>query len=597
MEPERSVASSEPAFKVARSFSGRPWRWRARDDHKAAALARDAKISLSLAQLLCARGVGESEVGEYLRPTLRHWLPEPLLLKDMERAIARTRAALEAREKIAIFGDYDVDGSASVAMLAQFFSALGGCPRIYVPDRLREGYGPSAAALTQLQNEGAALAITVDCGAAAHEALLAARECGLDVVVLDHHAVDVAPPAFAHVNPNQPDDASGNGHLCATGVAFIFLVGLNRVLRESGFYVRRGIQEPDLRLALDLVGLATICDVVPLVGVNRAFVRLGLARMVPGRTGIAALARIARVVPPYTPYHLAFMFGPRINAGGRIGKCSLGAELLGATDAVLADEMATLLDLHNRERQSLEKSILERAVAFASSQQNSAFLLVSEEGWHSGVVGIVAGRLRERFSKPSFVVGFEGGQGRGSARSIPGVDLGAIVRLAREKGLIDGGGGHAMAAGFSLARSQLAGFESFLMNELSGIAAKIDASQVLEVEAAISPGAATPAMADELALAGPFGAGNPEPHLVVPDALLVHAEIVREDHVRLRLRGADGARLDAIAFRAAQLPLGKALLAARGSQIHAVGRLRAEDWQGHRRVQLHVEDAAAETRS
>ena len=582
-----------PAFRVEKSFSGRPWVWRVRDDVRAAEFARNANISLSLAQLLSARGVNEQTVAAYLNPTLKQWLPEPLLLKDMERAIVRSRRALESQEKIAIFGDFDVDGSASTAMLSEFLTAIGAAPRIYIPDRMTEGYGPSIAAFRQLKEEGVSLIVCVDCGAAAAEPLAAAETSGLDVIVLDHHAVETAPPCIAHVNPNQPEDASGQAHLCAAGVTFLFIVALNRALRDSGYYTRKSMSEPDLRLLLDLVGLATICDVVPLIGVNRAYVRTGLARASSlARQGIAALAAIARVKAPFTAHHLGFVFGPRINAGGRIGKCSLGAELLGALDRARADELATLLDIHNRERQAIEKTILQQAIVAATAQANSAFLLVANDGWHSGVVGIVAGRLRERFAKPSFVVGFEGGQGRGSARSIPGVDVGAIVRRAREQNLVDGGGGHAMAAGFSLGRAQLERFQAFLADAFAEISTHIAAALLLEIEAAIAPAAATVALIDEFAKAGPFGAGNPEPYLIVPDAQLVHAEVVGQNHVRARLRGGDGARLDAVAFRKADEPLGKAMLASRGRRLHVAGRLRAEEWNGQRRVELHVEDAA-----
>ncbi len=587
------AGAAPAALRVSQSFSGRPWVWRARDDEKARELAQDAKLSLTLAHLLVGRGITPSTVGEYLRPTMRHWLPEPFLLKNMEQAVARACTAIEGQEKIAVFGDYDVDGSTSTAILAGFLSAIGIKPRIYIPDRMTEGYGPSARAMAVLKDEGVSLVITVDCGAGAHDALAAARDGQLDVVVLDHHAVERAPPAVAHVNPNQQGDSSAQGHLCAAGVTFLFLVALNRALRQAGYYERKAIAEPDLRLALDLVALATVCDVVPLIGVNRAFLRSGLARMSSNeRPGLAALARIARAKAPFTAYHMGFLFGPRINAGARVGKCSLGAELLSTTDPAAADEIATLLDLHNHERQAIEKEILAHAIDIAAAQANAPFLFVSSEGWHSGVVGIVAGRLKDRFGKPAFVAGFEGGWGRGSARSIPGVDVGGVIRQAHEKGLIDAGGGHAMAAGFSLSATQIDRFHEFLAERFATISGEIAASQILEIESMVSPRAATPGLIDEMEHAGPFGAGNPEPCLVVPDAQLMQADIVGHDHVRLRLRGADGARLDAIAFRIAGQPLGKALLAAKGRLIHAAGRLRAEEWQGNRRVQLHLEDAA-----
>ncbi|MBV9332233.1 MAG: single-stranded-DNA-specific exonuclease RecJ [Alphaproteobacteria bacterium] len=581
------------AFEVRRSLSGRPWSWAARDEERERDIGRLAKVSPALAQLLSARGVRADAVEAYLHPTLRAWLPEPLLFKDMERAIARARLALERQEQIAVFGDYDVDGSASTAMLSWFFEQLGTKSRLYIPDRRTEGYGPSVRAFEILRQEGAGLAITVDCGAASHEAHAAAARNGLDVIVLDHHAVERGLDVIAHVNPNQPEDRSGHGHLCAAGVAFVFLVGLNRLLRDSDFYGRKGVAEPDLRALLDLVALATICDVVPLTGVNRAFVRLGLARLsTMPRPGLAALAEVAGAAAPFHTQHLGFAFGPRINAGGRVGDCGLGTELLATTDAARANEIATLLDLHNKERQGLEKQIIEEAIGLARSQENAPFVFVAREGWHPGVVGIVAGRLKDRTGKPAFVVGLEGGQGRGSARSIAGVDVGAAVRAAYAGGLIDGGGGHAMAAGFSLSQAQLDGFQTFLAERCASISKEIAAGLNLTIEASVSPAAATPALVDEVARVGPFGAGNPEPNLVVPGVQLAQADVVGNDHVRLRLRSDAGPWLDAIAFRTARTDLGNALMASRGRRIHAAGKLRAEEWQGQRRVQLQLEDAA-----
>lgn len=578
-------------FSVARSFSGKRWSLREVLDDAAIALERAGNISPFLARLLAGRGVFAEDLLGILNPTIRQLLPDPSTLKDMDKAVARAREAMDRGEKIAVFGDYDVDGSCSSALMSQFFTALGRPPRIYIPDRMTEGYGPNARAFLKLKEEGTALLFTVDCGAMASGPLIVARDAGLDVLVLDHHAVDVAPPSFAQVNPNQPADASGLGYLCATGVVFLFLVALNRSLRESGWYKASGIAEPDLRDYLDLVALATICDVVPLVGVNRAFVRAGLAKLsTMSRPGLRALAEIAKVSAPCTTYHLGFAFGPRINAGGRVGKCSLGVELLTEKDAEQATELATLLDLHNRERQTLEKQILEEAMTLASTQSNAPVIFVTGEGWHHGVVGIVAGRLKDRFNKPALVAGFEGGMGRGSARSIPGVDIGAIMRAAHEKSLLESGGGHAMAAGFSLNATKLDAFREFL--HARDITAPLDAAIELALDVAISPAGATAELVENIERMGPFGAGNPEPFVLIPDARVVFADVVGKDHVRLRLAGGDGTRLDAIAFRAAGQPLGKGLLAARGRQIHAAGRLKKDEWNGQIRVQLHLEDAA-----
>jgi single-stranded-DNA-specific exonuclease len=594
VQPLPIAVDAPPAFGVAHSFGGRRWRLNEPDRAAVAALARDAGISPTLAGLLLARGIAANDVPDYLNPTLRRFLPEPLSLRDMDKAVARAAAALAADERIAVWGDYDVDGSTSAALLHEFFAALGRPPRLYIPDRMREGYGPNVPGLLKLKEEGASLVITVDCGAGAVAALTAARDAGLEVIVLDHHAVESAPPAVAHVNPNQPGDASGLGHVCAAGVTFLFVVALNRVLRDDGFYEAKGIAPPDLVALADLVGLATVCDVVPLIGVNRAFVRTGLSRLSRlERTGVAALASVAGIAPPFTPYHLGFLFGPRINAGGRIGRSSLGVELLTATDDETARMLALHLDTHNRERQALEKLILEEAVALSLQQANAPFVLTSNDGWHAGVVGIVAGRLRERFNKPAFVAGFEGGIGHGSARSIPGIDIGAMVRAAREARLIESGGGHAMAAGFGLHSDQLAGFRAFLEEQFAKSGEALMAALDLDLDVAVSPAGATAGLVAEIAQAGPYGAGNAEPRLVVPDVQVTFADVVGKDHLRLRLTGGDGSRLDAIAFRSAQLPLGKALLQSRGRRIHAAGRLRADDWQGEKRVQLQLDDAAA----
>ncbi|HWF63405.1 MAG TPA: single-stranded-DNA-specific exonuclease RecJ [Rhizomicrobium sp.] len=581
-------------FGVARSFSGRRWRLDFGDETLARQLQQELMLSPVLARLLAARGVGLEDAADYLHPTLKRLLPDPSLLAEMDMAVARVKQALEKGERIAVFGDYDVDGSVSASLLRGFFVALGSPPRLYIPDRMREGYGPSAAAMETLHAEGASLVVTVDCGAAGGAAFETARALGLDVVVLDHHRVEARPLALAHVNPNQPADQSGLTYLCAAGVVFLFMVGLNRVLRAGGFYAERGIAEPDLREYLDLVGLATVCDVVPLNGVNRAFVRQGLGQLAKlSRPGLAALANAAKAAPPFTTHHLGFVFGPRINAGGRVGRSSLGADLLSTNDPSAAAEFATQLDLNNRERQAIERLIQDEAVVLAATQDNAPFLLVTNDGWHPGVVGIVAGRLKERFAKPAFVAGFEGGMGRGSARSISGIDIGRIVRAAREQGLIEAGGGHAMAAGFSLMEDQLPRFRQFLHAQFTGTESAYEEAGSLVVDAISSPAAAGRDLVAEIALAGPYGAGNPEPVLAFPDVRVAFADVVGAAHVKVRLVGGDGARLDAIAFRAVGTPLGEGLLKSRGRFLHAAGRLKADDWNGESRVQLQIEDAAA----
>jgi len=567
--------------------------FRETDADAARALSQEADISPGLAALLCARNVKPDEVADYLNPTLRRLLPEPFLLTGMEKAIARTMQAIESGDRIAVFGDYDVDGSCAAALLHDFLSEIGAPPLLYIPDRLREGYGPNAEALLHLKREGARLIITVDCGATARDALQSARKAGLDVIVLDHHAAECEVPAFVQVNPNQSGDSSGLGYLCATGVTFLFAVALNRVLRRLGWYDGRGITEPDLRKSLDLVGLATVCDVMPLTGVNRAFVRaaeMRLSRL--ERPGIRALANVARAEPPFSLYHCGFVLGPRINAGGRVGRSRLGAELLIACSDEAARPLAEALDLHNRERQAIESVIVREAVYGAARQDNASFVLVSGSGWHPGVVGIVAGRLKDRFRKPALVVGFEGESGRGSARSVPGIDIGALVRGARDEGLLSAGGGHAMAAGFSVEAQHFNAFQDWLTARFAGEREPAATSHDLWLDGLVAPSGATTALAGDIDRAGPYGAGNAEPVFATIDVRLAYADVVGRGHVRLRLLGGDGAVLSAIAFRSAETELGAALLRARGERIHAAGFLRVNQWNGKTEVQLELADAA-----
>src|SRR5579871_2033915 len=556
-----SVNASATSFAlgVGSSFSGRPWRMRACDEFVVRELEHSG-LSASLAQLLASRGVTKETAAAFLDPRLKTQLPDPHRLAHMERASLRFVEAIERGETIAVLGDYDVDGACAAALLLRYLRGLKREPLLYVPDRMSEGYGPSAAAARTLRAQGATLLVTVDCGAASHEALAAAAECGLDTIVLDHHAVEVNPPAFAHVNPNGPDDVSGVGYVCAAGLAFLFLVAVQRHLRNRSWFAAQGIDETDLLNLLDIVALATIADVVPLAGVNRALVRQGLHKLQRlERPGLAALARLASAEPPFTAHHLGFLFGPRINAGGRVGRCDLGARLLACDNAAEADALALELDRHNRERQAIEAIILESAHALATAQTDNPFVLVHGDGWHAGVVGIIAGRLKDRHAKPALVAGFESNApdaiGRGSARSVPGIDLGALIRAARAQGLLEAGGGHAMAAGFSVRRSKLAAFAEFLAGSIEPRRPAIGSAKELMADALLSPSGANFTLFDDVERAGPYGAGHPEPVFLIPDVLLVYAGTVGTNHVRLRVVGRDGQGIGAIAFRAANTPL------------------------------------------
>ncbi len=581
---------------VERSLAGRRWEARLGDPRLGLALAQDLELPEVVGRALAARGVGLEGAGAFLEPRLRDSLPDPLDLKDMDRAVERIVRAVRDGERIAVFGDYDVDGATSAALLKRFFAAAGADLRIYIPDRLAEGYGPNAPALRRLRAEGAALAITVDCGISAFAALEAAAADGLDMVVVDHHAAQAElPPAAAIVNPNRLDESGEHGQLAAVGVAFLLTVALNRALREAGWYRRMGLDEPDLRQWLDLVALGTVCDVVPLTGLNRVFVAQGLKVMARrGNRGLTALADVAGIDRPPEAYHAGFLLGPRINAGGRVGAADLGARLLTTEDPAEAAEIAGRLDALNRERRAIEQAVLDQALAQAESAPagEGGLVLAAGEGWHPGVIGIVASRLKDRTNLPALVVALDKGVGKGSARSVPGVDLGREILAARQAGLLVDGGGHPMAAGLTVAADGLEALREFLDRRL---AAQIDAvgyRPALGLDGALQPRAATAELLGQLERLAPFGVGNAEPRFALPAVRIVRPRTVGEDHLRCILSGADGGSLKAIAFRAFDGPLGAALAGAGTLPVHVAGKLRADHWAGPGQVQFIIEDAA-----
>ena len=582
---------------VERSLLGRRWRARLADSMTGLALAQAIEVPEMVGRVLAARGVAADDAPDYLEPTLRRLLPDPLHLRDMERAVVRLAAALEAGETIAVFGDYDVDGATSAALLSRFLEALGAAPVIYIPDRLREGYGPNGAAMRQLAAQDVKVVITVDCGISAFDALEDAADAGLDVIVVDHHLAEARlPRACAVIDPNRLDDESPHTQLAAVGVAFLLVVGLNRHLRDAGRY--RTHDEPDLLQWLDLVALGTVCDVVPLTGVNRALVRQGLAVMRQRRnTGLRALGDVAGLEEPPGVYHLGFILGPRVNAGGRVGESSLGARLLSTEDETQAAEIARRLDDLNRERQQIEQAVLEAAIeqvesAPEAARANAPLVLAHDERWHAGVIGIVASRLRERYGRPAVVVAWEEGIGKASCRSVPGVDIGAAITAARQAGHLVNGGGHPMAAGFTVERDRLEALGAFLHERL---AAAVDAqagAPGLGLDGALGVEGATADLLEMLEAAGPYGAGNPEPRFAIAGARLVRADIVGRGHVRCQLAGRSGRRLKGIAFRAADNALGHALLAGAEHPFHLAGRLRLDRRRGTRAVELHIDDGA-----
>jgi single-stranded-DNA-specific exonuclease len=599
-EGERKAPPSDRlVLGVSSSALGRPWRARLDNagEARAVAIAQAHGHPDILSRVLAGRGVTHETAAQYLDPTVRALMPEPFTLQGMEEAVARLVGAIESRETIAIFGDYDVDGACSAALLAGFFDAAG-CPRhIYIPDRIFEGYGPNVAAIEMLRGQGASLLVCADCGTTSHGPLTHARALGLDAIVIDHHqAPEILPEAIV-VNPNRLDDLSGLGQLCAAGVVLMVLVALNRALRERSFW-SASRPEPDLLAALDLVALATVADVAPLTGLNRAFVMKGLGAMRARlRPGVTALLDCARLNEPPRPYHLGFLLGPRINAGGRIGDASLGARLLLSANPEEAARLAAELDRLNGERRLVEKATLEAAQkqvleGRAIHGERALIVVVDADDWHPGVVGLVAARLKERFDRPAFAIAFAGGAGTGSGRSIPGVDLGRAVREAVEAGLLEKGGGHAMAAGVTLRRERLSAFRDFLEDRLGPAIAAARADAALRIDAVLTAAGATPQIVHLLEKAGPFGSGNPEPNLVVPGHRVEQVSEIGAGHLRFRLAGDDGCALEAFAFGALGRPLGEAILAARGERTHVAGHLTLDRWGGGERVRLRVVDLA-----
>ncbi len=585
---------------VENSATGRRWRDRLdqRGSARALAIAQRHDLPELLARILAGRNVEVDAVPDFLDPAIRRSMPDPNVLTAMPEAAARIADAIVREESVAIFGDYDVDGATSSALLARFLRHAGLDPMIHIPDRLFEGYGPNVEAVRSLAARGATLIVTVDCGTTSIEPLTEAQALDVDVVVIDHHQADeVLPPAVAIINPNRRDDLSGLGHLAAVGLAFMTVVAVNRELRARGFWTDAR-PAPDLLALLDDVALGTVADVVPLIGLNRAFVVKGLiALRRRERAGHVSLMDVARLAGPPEAWHLGFLLGPRINAGGRIGRADLGVRLLLEDDPDKAAQIAAELDRLNRERQAIEMETLAQAEAEAMAalgvEEKGAVVVTAAEGWHPGVVGIVAARLKEKFGRPAFAIGLEpGGIGTGSGRSIAGVDIGRAVRRAVVEGLLIKGGGHAMAAGVTLRMDALAPLRAFFEETLGADVAAARRSNGLLIDGAVSASAANAELVATIERAGPFGSGNPEPVIALPAHTVAFAEEVGQAHVRVRLKSADGAGVNGIAFRAAGQKLGIALMQNRGRQVHAAGSFAIDRYQGEERVQFRVTDIA-----
>jgi single-stranded-DNA-specific exonuclease len=588
------ASRSASLFGIERSLSGKAWRWRGGNMELGDGVSDDL-----VSQILLARGVPLDELERHRNPSIKAFLPDPSTFRDMDAAADRLAQAVLEQETVTIYGDYDVDGATSAALLIRLLRALGLGARYYIPDRLLEGYGPSGEALVRLGQEGSSLVVTVDCGAMAHEALAMARASGVDVIVVDHHKCSAnLPEALALVNPNRLDESdlgAAHGHLAAVGVAFLLAVATTRTLRQRGYFADRA--EPDLFALLDLVALGTVADVAALHGLNRAMVAQGLKIMARrDNIGMAALIDASRLSRPPTCSDLGFALGPRVNAGGRVGESTLGVRLLTTLDPIEAEVIAAQLSRLNEERRGIESVVQEAAEAQVDRQHNRAVLVLAGAGWHPGVIGIVAGRIKEKTGKPCLVIALDAdpdGNGKGSGRSITGVDLGAAIMAAKEAGLLIAGGGHAMAAGLTMAPDKLSALSDWLDERLGEAVIAAMAGQSLLLDLSLTPRGLTPELITTLESAGPFGMGWPAPKLAVGPVRLIKADIVGTNHLRLIARGDDGGSFKAIAFRAADSEMGQALLSqGTNRKVWLVGRAKIDDWAARPQAELHVEDAA-----
>lgn len=586
-----------PVLGVKKSAHEQAWvhRLDREKSNLALAMSQTHDVPEVIGRVLAGRDVGLDEVPAFLDPTIKALMPDPSVLADGDRLASRLADAVIAGEKLALFGDYDVDGATSSALMGRYLRHVGLDPAIHIPDRIIEGYGPNPAAMRGFRSAGASLVICLDCGSSGAEAIEAANDAGLDVLVIDHHQVgDALPPAHSIVNPNRQDDLSGLGYLCAVGVTFMVLVAVSRELRNRGFFDKHGVRPPDLLRWLDLVALGTVCDVVPLKGLNRGFVVKGMlaARQLQS-PGFAALASVSRISGPIDVYHLGFLLGPRINAGGRIGDSGLGTRLLLTEDPGEAGEIAATLDRLNTERQAMEAEMLEVAEASLAFMDGDAPVIVTgSPDWHPGIVGLLASRLKDRYRRPAFALAWDGDTATGSGRSIPGVDLGALVRRAVDLDLLVRGGGHAMAAGITVEKGKETAFSDFLENETVETVTRARAQSSLTIDGALTASGATPELVRLLEKAGPYGSGHAAPVFAFPGHTIRSASVFGAGHIRLTLKSGDGSSVQAISFRTEGTALGDLLLSHEGKRLHVAGQVSMNYFRGTESVQVRIQDAA-----
>jgi single-stranded-DNA-specific exonuclease len=580
---------------VAQSVLGKKWVFTASDSRQAEAIGQSFGLPDVIARLLVARGVSYDRVQAFLNPALKTDLPDPYTLRDMDRAAERIADAVMKGEKAAVFGDYDVDGATSTALLKRYFRGLGQDIRVYIPDRIAEGYGPNIDAIRKLKDDGASLLITADCGITAFDVIGQGTALGLDIVILDHHRAEAQlPDAHAVVNPNRLDDTSGQGHMCAAGVVFLCLVAVNRVLRQRGWF-NDARPEPRILQWLDLVALGTVCDVVPLTGVNRAFVAQGLKVMaMRENAGLVALAALNNLTEAPTTFTAGFVFGPRVNAGGRIGTSDLGTRLLSSDDPIEARAIASELHQFNAERKMMEQDVLDAAIQQAESRRDDMVIMVAGDGWHPGVIGIVAARIKEKFNRPACVIAFDdNGVGKASGRSVSQVDLGGAIIAAKQNDLLVAGGGHKMAAGFTVTRDRFEDLRAFVNNHVAQQMDGASYAPEIRLDGVLSVPALTLELAEKLEMLAPYGAGHSEPRFALGGVKIIRATVVGENHVSCFIQDtAGGASVKAIAFRALDTPLGELLLKSGGQPVNIAGQVTINNWQGRRSVNFQISDAA-----
>lgn len=599
VETAENQAVETRVLNIEKSVLGKTWVFPEVDERKALAIAQSYNLPEFLAHIVTARDVDFDDVPDFLEPSLKNQLPDPYTLKDMQKAAERIADAIMAEQAVAVFGDYDVDGATSTALLKRFFKAIHQDILVYIPDRMKEGYGPNAKALLHLKNDkNIDLLMTVDCGISAFEPLEAAADAGLEVIVLDHHTGEPKmPPATAIVNPNRFDEDGSLGHLAAVGVVFLTLIAVNRVLRERGWYKTQKIAEPKLLRWLDIVALGTVCDVVPLKTVNRAFVAQGLKVMAMRQNlGLRHLADVAGVDSFPSAFHLGFMMGPRVNAGGRVGESDTGTRLLSTNDETTAQQLSHRLNNFNQERREIEADILEQAIEQVESQPNNAWCVIAHgEGWHPGVIGIVASRLKERFNRPACVIGFdENGVGKASGRSVSGIDLGGGIIAARQNDLLVAGGGHKMAAGFTVMRDRLDEFQSYMNNHIEKQCQGQAIVPTLKVDSVLSPASVTMDLLRKIETLAPFGMGNPEPRFVLASAQIIRPKVVGENHIQCLVKdhNVGHSAFKAISFRSLDTELGELLLTSKGKPVHLAGTLSINHWNGNDYINFQISDAA-----